>query len=151
MNTKKSFLPVIIGAGAIGAYYFYKFYAKKQTAKNLNIKLRTIKLDPISQAAVQIEIANPTPQDIVLNAISADLNINNTPISTLNYFKKTIIPANNSTSIDLRIQINPLEAISFFGDIFLNKAGLNEIAIKGTASAENLVIPFDITQKLKLF
>lgn len=147
----KKLIPVIVGAGAIGAYYLYKFYGKKQTAKNLNVKLRTIKLQPIQDAAVTMDVANPTNQDIVLNAITADLSINNKAISTLKFFGKKIIAANNSTLIDLKIQLNPMEVISLAADIFKKTGIAGEVTIKGTINAENLLLPFSITQNLKLF
>lgn len=140
--------PIIAAVLAYGAYIAYKLYSKKETAKTLNIKLRSIKLQPISQAAVIIEIANPTSQQIILDAVNADILLNNQAISTLSYFKKTIIPANNSIQINLGIQINPLEGVKLLGDMILNKTGLNNITIKGNASAENFTVPFSITQNL---
>lgn len=148
MKNKNYSYPIIAAVLAYGAYIAYKLYSKKETAKTLNIKLRSIKLQPISQAAVVIEIANPTSQQIILDAVNADILLNNQAISTLSYFKKTVIPANNSIQINLGIQINPLEGVKLLGDMILNKAGLNNITIKGNASAENFTVPFSITQNL---
>lgn len=151
MNRKINYsYPLIAAIVAYGAYIAYKLYTKKETAKTLNIKLRSIKLKPISQAAVIIEIANPTNQEINLDAVNADILVNSQAISTLSYFKKTVIPANNSIQINLGIQINPLESVKLLGDLFLNKSGLNNITIQGNASADNFTVPFSITQNLSL-
>jgi len=147
MNKRNSIFTILIAGAA--AFAAYKFLWKAKAAKTLNVKLRSIKLKPISEASVIIEIANPTPQDLVLDAVNADLSINNSAISTLNYFKKTTIPANGATSIELRIQLNPLDTAKFAADLLFNKASLNDVTVSGNVSAENLVFPFRITQNLK--
>jgi LEA14-like dessication related protein len=143
----KKILPYLIGGGLIFAAY--KYFYKAKAAVTLNIKLRTIKLQPLSKAAVSLQIINPTPARINFNSITADLLINDFALSTLNYQKPTVIPANGSITIDLRIQINPLDGLSFVANLLSNKGKLNNIKIAGTVSGEGITAPILIEQPLK--
>jgi hypothetical protein len=60
-------IPYLIGGGLLFAAYKYFFKAK--AAASLNIKLRTIKLSPLSKASVSLQIINPTPASINFNSI----------------------------------------------------------------------------------
>jgi LEA14-like dessication related protein len=140
-------IPYLIGGGLLFAAYKYFFKAK--AAASLNIKLRTIKLSPLSKASVSLQIINPTPASINFNSITADLSINNFPISTLNFQQPTIIPANGSVNIDLRIKINPLESLTFITNLLTNRGKLNDIKIEGTVSGEGITAPILIQQPLK--
>ena len=141
----KNGLKLLLG-GAI-AYYAFKYFRKGSAAKTLNIKLSTLKLQPISQAAVMLEIINPNNADLNINSITADLSINDFALSTLNFQQPATIPANSSKTFELRLKINPLEAITFLADLFKNKK-VNLVNVKGTVSAEGIIAPIDITQNL---
>jgi len=141
----KNGIKLLFGAGL--AYLAFKYYRKGASAKTLNIKLSTIKLNPISQAAVMLEIINPNNADLNINSITADISINDFALSTVNYQIPATIPANSSKTFELRIKINPLESITFLIDLFKSKK-VNLINLKGTVSAEGITAPIDITQNL---
>jgi len=141
----KNSIKYLLG-GAI-AYVAYIYFRKGSAAKTLNIKLRTIKLQPISEAAIILDIINPNNANLNINSITADVNINNFALSTLNYQLPATIPANSSKSFELRLKINPLEAITFLASLFTSKK-INQINLKGTVSAEGFTAPIDITQNL---
>ena len=132
--------------GAI-AYYAFVYFRKGSAAKTLNVKLRTIKLQPISEAALIIEIINPNNASLNINSITADVSINNFALSTLNYQQTATIPANSSRNFELRLKINPLEALTFIANLFTSKK-INEINLNGTVSAEGFTAPINITQNL---
>ena len=139
-----------IATGAL-AFLAYRFLRKGVAAKTLNIKLRTVKVRPISQAAIVLDVINPTNTAINISSVVADILINDFPISTVNYQQPTVIPANGSVSISLRIKINPLEAGQFLLRL-LSSAGrkLNKIRLTGTVSGEGIVAPINIEQNLTL-
>lgn len=141
----KNGLKLLLG-GAI-AYYAFKYFRKGSAAKTLNIKLSTLKLQPISQAAVMLDIINPNNADLNINSITADLSINDFALSTLNFQQPATIPANSSKTFELRLKINPLEAVTFLADLFKSKK-INLVNVKGTVSAEGITAPIDITQNL---
>jgi LEA14-like dessication related protein len=143
----KKILPYLIGGGLLFAAY--KFFYKAKAAATLNIKLRTIKLNPISKAAVSLQIINPTPASINIDSITADVLINNFALSTLNFQKRTVIPANGSVNVDLSIKINPLDGFTFVANLLANKGKLNSIKIQGNVSGEGIVAPILIEQPLK--
>lgn len=143
----KKLIPYLIGGGLLFAAYKYLYKAK--AAATLNIKLRTIKLSPISKAAVSLQIINPTPASIRFDSITADLFINNFALSTLNYQKPSLIPANGSINVDLSIKINPLESLTFITNLLTTRGKLNNIKIEGTVSGEGITAPILIEQPLK--
>ena len=143
----KKILPYVLGGGLI--YLAYKYFYKAKAAATLNIKLRTIKLSPIKNAAVSLQIINPTPAAINFDSITADLLINDFAVSTLNYQKHTLIPANGSVNVDLAIKINPLDGLTFIANLLANKGKLNTIKVAGSVSGEGIVAPINIEQPLK--
>jgi LEA14-like dessication related protein len=143
----KKVIPYIIGAGAI--FLAFKYFRKAKAAATLNIKLRSIKLQPLSKAAVVLEIINPTPASVSFDSITADVLINDFALSTLNYQISTNIAANSSVTVNLGIKINPLEGLTFILNLFKNKGKLNNIKISGTVSGEGVTAPINIEQPLK--
>ena len=144
-DTMNNVVKLLIG-GAI-AFYAFRFFRKGSAAKTLNIKMRSIKLQPINEAALILEVINPNNSNLNLNSITADVLINNFAISTVNYQQPATIPANGSKTFELRIKINPLEAATFIANLFSSKK-VNTINIKGIVSAEGITAPIDITQNL---
>jgi LEA14-like dessication related protein len=140
-----NYVKLLLG-GAI-AFLGFKYFRKGAAAKTLNIKLRTLKLNPISQAAVILEIVNPNNATLNINSITADISVNNFALSTVNYQQPATIPANDSKSFELRIKINPLEAATFLTSLLSSKK-VNQININGTVSAEGITAPINITQNL---
>lgn len=144
MNNTVKFL---IGAGV--AYAAFRFIRKGKAAKTLNIKLRSLKLRPISRAAIVLEVINPTNEPLNLTSIVADVIVNDFALSTVNYQQATRIPANGSKTFELRIKINPVDAAGFIANLFTGKS-LGVVTLKGTVSGEGLTVPINITQNLSL-
>lgn len=143
----KNYLNIILGAGAV--FLAIQYFRKAKAAAVLNIKLRTIKLQPISNAAIVLEIINPTNSRINFNSIVADLIVNNIALGTVAYQQQTVISANSTINLDLRIKINPLEGLSFIRTLLSNRNKNNSVKIVGTVSGEGVLIPINITQNLK--
>jgi LEA14-like dessication related protein len=144
-DTMNNVVKLLIG-GAI-AFYAFRFFRKGSAAKTLNIKMRSIKLQPINEAALILEVINPNNSNLNLNSITADILVNSFALSTVNYQQPAIIPANGSKTFELRIKINPIEAATFIANLFSSKK-VNTINIKGIVSAEGITAPIDITQNL---
>jgi len=142
-------IPIVLVAG--GAYAAFHYGRKALAAKILNIKLRTVKLQPISAAAVTIEVINPTSTPITFDSVTTDVQVNGSALATLNYQKHTTIPANGSMQINLPIKINPIEGALFIASLLTKSKGSpNTISLMGTINGEGLSIPVAITQNLTL-
>lgn len=141
-------LKIILGLGI--AYGAFRFFRKGQTAKTLNIKLRSLKLRPISKAAIVLEVINPNNESLNLNSIVADVIVNDFALSTVNYQQATTIPANGSKSFELRIKINPLESAAFLASLLTSSKNLGVVTLRGTVSGEGITAPINITQNLSL-
>lgn len=132
-----------------GAFVIWKYFSKGYVAtKVLNIKVRGLKLNPISQAGVIVDIVNPSDQSLSFNSMSFDAIIDGYSVGSLNYLKAGTINANASTSITLPIQINPLESATFLAYLVSNKFKVKTISLKGTVNGEGFAIPIDITQSI---
>lgn len=141
-------LKIILGLGI--AYGAFRFFRKGQTAKTLNIKLRSLKLRPISKAAIVLEVINPNNESLNLNSIVADVIVNDFALSTVNYQQATTIPANGSKTFELRIKINPLESAAFLASLLTSSKNLGVVTLRGTVSGEGITAPINITQNLSL-
>ena len=141
----KKILPYILLAGAYAAYFFTK---KGIAAKNLNVKIRSLKLDPISQAAVIIEIINPTDYPITFNSIVCDLSLDNNAVSTLSVQKTTTIQGNKSLEVALPIKLNGFEILMFIKDFITAKGKIKKVALSGSINGEGFIIPVKIEQNI---
>lgn len=143
----KKIIPIVL---LVGAYFAFKFAKKGVAAKNLNVKIRTLKLDPISNAAVVVEIINPTDYSISFNSITLDLEIDSNPISTISIQKTQNIPANKSIEVALPIKLNGFDILLFIKDFISNKGKVKKIALKGTVNGEGFAIPINIEQNINV-
>jgi LEA14-like dessication related protein len=141
----KKIFPLLLLAGA---YFAFKFGKKGIAAKNLNVKIRTLKLDPISQAAIVLEIINPTDFDISFNSIVCDLTLDNNAVSTLSVQRLTNIPANNSIEVALPIKLNGFEILLFIKDFIKAKGKVKKVGLIGNINGEGFIIPILIEQNL---
>lgn len=143
----KKIIPIVL---LVGAYFAFKFAKKGVAAKNLNVKIKTLKLDPISNAAVVVEIINPTDYSISFNSIALDLEIDSNPISTISIQKTQNIPANKSVEVALPIKLNGFDILLFIKDFISNKGKVKKIALKGTVNGEGFAIPINIEQNINV-
>jgi LEA14-like dessication related protein len=141
----KKIFPFILLAGA---YFAFKFTKKGIAAKNLNVKIKTLKLDPIDKAAVVVEIINPTNYDISFNSIVCDIKLDGSAVSTLTLQKLTTIAGNSSIFIDLPIKLNGFDILLFLKDFITAKGKLKKVALTGTINGEGFVIPINIEQNI---
>ena len=135
--------------GIIGllAYFGLRYAKKGFTAKVLNTKIRSIRLNPLSKTALIVEIINPTCTAITFNSITLDLVVNGFALSTLNFQKPTRIDGNSSVQINIPFKINPLEGVQFLTSLFTTK-GQRTVAVTGSINGEGFVIPVDLKQSL---
>lgn len=144
----KKGLYYIIGAGAI--WFAYKYFNKANAAKTLNVKIKTLNLSNLSRASVVLELINPTNADLSINAIVADVLVNDYALSTLSFQGLKLIRSNSSIELELMIKINPFETALYLANILKTKTVKpNTVSIAGTVSGEGISIPFNLTQNLK--
>jgi LEA14-like dessication related protein len=141
----KKVLPFILLAAA---YFAFKFTRKGIAAKNLNVKIRNLKLSPINQAAVILEIINPTDFAISFNSIVTDLSLNGNAVSTLSIQKATTIGANKSIEIAMPIKLNGFEILMFIKDFISAKGKLKQVSLTGSINGEGFIIPINIEQNI---
>jgi LEA14-like dessication related protein len=142
----KNLLP--IGILGLLAYFGFKYAKKGLAAKVLNVKVRSIRLQPLSKAALIVEVINPTSTPISFDSITLDLLLNGFALSTLNYQKNTLIDANNSVQINIPFKINPLEGVQFLASFLLTKNKAKNIELAGSINGEGFVIPVSIKQTI---
>jgi len=144
----KKILPLLLAAG--GIFLAIRYFRKAQTAATLNVKIRNLKLQPISQAAIVLEVINPTNTGISFNSITGDLILNDFAVATLNFQKSTTIEANTSKNIELRIKLNPVQLAAFTANKIFAKGKMQTMKFTGTISGEGLNLPLNIEQPLSI-
>lgn len=135
---------------ALGVFFAIRFFRKAKTAQTLNVKIRTLKLSPISQASLVLDVINPTDTSISFTSVTGDLLLNSFAVATLNYQKPTTIQSNSSMQIPLRIKINPVEFAQFTADRLLKKNKVTNLKFNGNVSGEGLNIPVNVEQPVNL-
>ena len=140
----------IVGAGVLGLIA-YTFFRKARTLTNLNFAIKDIPFDLKKKtASVEMRIINPTKNQITLNSVVCDLLLQEEAVGTIKYLKDTIITPQSEITVRLPIQINPVAVLSLFTTILTSKQKTLEFRIKGTASADSILLPVDITYKYDL-
>jgi LEA14-like dessication related protein len=130
-------------------FYAYRYFAKGFVASRiLNIKVRNLNLRPISQASIAVELINPSNQILRWNSMSFDVAIDGFSIGSLNYLKSGMINANSSTTINLPIQINPVESLTFIAYLTRQNFKVKTISLKGNVNGEGFVVPINVTQTI---
>lgn len=145
-NKNKGLIIVgLVGAGAI-AYFFGK---KALAGHNLNYKIRSINLNPISNAAIIFEVINPSNQQLSFDSITADISLDDNAVATVNYQKHTTIDANTSIDIPLKFKINPVDVASMLISKGISKSlNIKKIDITGTINGEGINLPIQKTINL---
>jgi LEA14-like dessication related protein len=142
----KNILPY--GLVAVLAFLGFKYAKKGFAAKVLNTKIRSIRLNPISKAALIVEIINPSSTDVAFNSITLDLLLDGFALSTLNYQKPTRVGGNSSVQINIPFKINPLDGVQFIANLLTNKSKPKTVSVTGSINGEGFVIPVDLKQTL---
>lgn len=133
---------------AVG-YFAWRFLAKGFVATNvLNVKIRSLNLKPIKNASLVVELVNASNQVLRWDSMSFDLTIDGYSVGSLNYLKSGIIAANSSTTINLPIQINPVDSLSFIVHLTKQNFKVKNIGLKGRVNGEGISIPVDINQSI---
>ena len=147
MTSMNKYLKLLAYLGL--GYYAYRFFAKGFVAsKILNIKVRNLNLRPINKASIVVELINPSSQTLRWDSMSFDVSIDDFAIGSLNYLKSGVISANSSTTINLPIQINPVESLTFVAYLAKQNFKVKTISLKGSVNGEGFVIPVSVTQSI---
>lgn len=144
----KKALPIILTAA--GIFFAIRFFRKAQTASVLNIKIRNLRLQPVSRAAIFVEIINPTDTSINFNSVVGDIIVNDFAIGTLNYQQATNIAANSAKTIEMRIKLNPVQLAQLTASVFTNREKEQILKFAGNISGEGINIPVESQQKIKI-
>lgn len=134
-----------IGLGFLAYRYLTKAFVASRV---LNMKVRSINLSPISKASVVVELVNPSNTQLSFDSMAFDVSIDGYALGSLNYLKSGIISANSSTTINLPIQINPVESLTFLAYMAKNNFKAKSIELIGNVVGEGFVIPVKVTQNI---
>ncbi len=149
----KSPLPWIAAGGALLAYASLKATQKVLSAQNLNLKVTNFDLKA-KPPVVELSLINPYQGFLELQNITGDLIFNNNFFGTLYFNKLTAIPPNKIIVVKVPVRLNPLDASGILVDL-INKPRTDwkkyftngKFQIKGSMTAENLILPFEATWK----
>jgi LEA14-like dessication related protein len=139
----KQILPLALVLGVFGLVWASR---KAYTGSRLSLRVAGLKLNPISKAAITVDIINPTGTPLQLDAFVASIIYNGIDIATIDYRDRTTLKATGLMRIDIPIRISPLGAIQLGNEIL--KSGVNafkkfKFDIQGTINSEGLSIPFN--------
>lgn len=138
----KNAIPVAIFLGLCGLVWAGR---KAYTGSRLSIRIVGIKLNPLSKAAIIVDVINPTGVSLDLDAFVANLFYNGIDIATVDFRNRTTLTAAGLKRIEIPIRISPIGGIQLASEIV--QKGINafknfKFDVKGTISSQGLSIPF---------
>lgn len=138
---KKSLIYV---AGAAAAIYFgIQIMRYRQVANKLLYTLGGVSIDG-TKVKVTINILNPTGVSATIRSIAGDMLTNGNKIATLQYFGKTVVQPNASTSITIELVPSAVGLITTVANAIYGGYKPN-FKIIGTANVNNISIPINVT------
>jgi len=138
---KKSLIYV---AGAAAAIYFgIQIMRYRQVANKLLYTLGGVSIDG-TKVKVTINILNPTGVSATIRSIAGDMLTNGNKIATLQYFGKTIVQPNASTSITIELVPSAVGLITTVANAIYGGYKPN-FKLIGTANVNNISIPINVT------
>lgn len=138
---KKSLIYV---AGAAAAIYFgIQIMRYRQVANKLLYTLGGVSIDG-TKVKVTINILNPTGVSATIRSIAGDILTNGNKIATLQYFGKTVVQPNASTSITIELVPSAVGLITTVANAIYSGYKPN-FKLIGTANVNNISIPINVT------
>jgi len=138
---KKSLIYV---AGAAAAIYFgVQIMRYRQVANKLLYTLGGVSIDG-TKVKVTINILNPTGVSATIRSIAGDMLTNGNKIATLQYFGKTVVQPNASTSITIELVPSAVGLITTVANAIYSGYKPN-FKLIGTANVNNISIPINVT------
>lgn len=138
---KKSLIYV---AGAAAAIYFgIQIMRYRQVANKLLYTLGGVSIDG-TKVKVTINILNPTGVSATIRSIAGDMLTSGNKIATLQYFGKTIVQPNASTSITIELVPSAVGLITTVANAIYGGYKPN-FKLIGTANVNNISIPINVT------
>ena len=141
----------LAAGAAILTYLGLKGTQKLLSAQNLNIKVTNFDFQA-KPPSIEISMINPYQGFLELQNITGDLIFNNNFFGTMVFNKLTAIPPNKQIIIKVPVRVNPLDAGGVIVDLFKKPAKewlsyfkKGKLVIKGTMTAENIILPFGTT------
>lgn len=131
-------------AGAAAAIYFgIQIMRYRQVANKLLYTLGGVSIDG-TKVKVTINILNPTGVSATIRSIAGDMLTNGNKIATLQYFGKTVVQPNASTSITIELVPSAVGLIATVANALYGGYKPN-FKLIGTANVNNISIPINVS------
>lgn len=141
----------IIAAGL--AYVLYRGFQKTTAVKSLNWNITGVDFNQKDRTlVVKLRLINPANASIKIRSIVGDCIFRGEYIATIDYREPIELKGNEERTLLLAIKPN-ISLVNIIADLLTQKtktALSGKFEIKGTINAENLVVPFDYTNDIKL-
>ena len=90
---------------------------------------------------IDMAVANPTNQEIIVKSITGTLNVQNAGVATVQAFGDQKIQANSETIIKLQARPSAIGIFETIRELLEQPAGSTRVSFTGTANVDGLVVP----------
>ena len=137
---------LILGAGAIGLWYFLGRMQLGKRTKLLFKKIRLIGKGLSKQLELNFQVQNPTGQTGTISAMTGEVLVNNQIVADFSSFGEQKIAPKSASELKI-IAVPSIGILQLLTTKGLFKAGIN-YTIRGTANFDGIIAPFSYTAKL---
>jgi hypothetical protein len=140
----KKILPFILTGGAIILFYFLN---KKATADRLKVIFKNIHFKKSTGAALpdifaEFLLINGTNTPLSITSIVGDIFINGKSLSTIQYLQKLDIPANSTSTLNIKVITPILSLLSVAYNLIIRKQKFSA-TFKGTLNSNGILLPIE--------
>lgn len=130
---------LLIG-GATALFFLSRF----RTGQKVSFALRGLRASgglfaPVFN--VDLAVANPTNQSIVIKSITGTINVQNADVATVSAFGDQRIAANSESILKLQARPNAIGIFETVRELLTRPVGSTSIKFTGTANVDGLVVP----------
>lgn len=130
---------LLIG-GATALFFLSRF----RTGQKVSFALRGLRAGgglfaPVFN--VDLAVANPTNQSIVIKSITGTINVQNADVATVSAFGDQRIAANSESILKLQARPNAIGIFETVRELLTRPVGSTSIKFTGTANVDGLVVP----------
>lgn len=119
---------------------------RELTARVIRVRAGRVKFKG-NRLEVAMIISNPTSSDIVVNSVVGEVYLNGRKFGNVESFVKTIIKANNKTTLYLDVRIMLPQLMTELLDMANKKLSV-QIDMTGSINVDNQVMPLSLAYKI---
>ena len=134
---------LLLGAAGLAVYYFEQLGVAGNTVQFV---LNGISVKSLSDFQVQILVQNVSNASVRLAALSADITLNGMDIGNASFFpaQPQMIPGTSQQIVNIDVTPSILSLPGAIQNLLANPGGSYDVAVKGNANINSLVLPFSI-------